>query len=144
MADGSITAGIAAGGSAAARAKGVATPSRVNALRPASAINSAAHYFNQSTDAAHTPDNTAITVQAPEPGNARLSSNIQLILAETRAQEDQSSFLDRSTLDQAVNSYTQSQASVRETIGLAQLSAGLAESRSAGSPPPQIGGGRLA
>ncbi|MBO6504970.1 MAG: hypothetical protein JJ850_16750 [Kordiimonadaceae bacterium] len=124
MADASIAAGAAAGSSSISRTSGASGQGRVSALRPVSALAPTPQAFSQNLAIAR-----PIEVEAPtqvitsEPGTARLSSNVQLILAETRTQEDQSDFVDRSTLDQAANSYAQGQAAVRETIGIAQIAA---------------------
>ncbi len=124
MADASIAAGAAAGNNSISRTSSASGQSRVNALRPVSALAPTPQAFTHSLAVAR-----PIEVEAPppviasEPGAARLSSNVKLILAETRTQEDQSDFVDRSTLDQATNSYAQGQAAVRETIGIAQIAA---------------------
>lgn len=124
MAEASIAAGAAVGGSNISRTSGASGSGRVSALRPVSALAPTPQAFSQNLAIAR-----PIEVEAPapttftEPAAARLSSTTQLILAETRAQEDQSDFVDRSTLDQAVNSYAQGQAAVRETIGFAQIAA---------------------
>lgn len=124
MADASIAAGAAAGGSNISRTPSASGQGRVSALRPVSALAPTPQAFTQNLAVAR-----PIEVEAPavvvtaEPGTARLSSNVQLILAETRTLEDQSDFVDRSTLDQAASSYAQGQAAVRETIGFAQIAA---------------------
>lgn len=123
MADGAVTAGLSAGGNTITRAGGASTQSRVNALRPVSAVAPTAQAFTQALNIPHSAEIEAVITPSPEPGNGRLSSGVQLILAETRAQEDQSDFIDRSTLDQATLSYAQSQEAVRETIGFTKLAA---------------------
>lgn len=123
MADATVAAGSAAGISNISRTNGASGTQRVSPLRPVSAVAPTPQAFTQNL--AFQRD---IEIEQPapvilEPGIGRLSSSVQLILAETRTQEELSEFVDRSVLDQATNSYAQSQASVRETIGLASIAA---------------------
>ena len=131
MADTAISAGLAAGGNSVARTGGASTRPRVDALRPVSAVAPTHQPFSRALVSPAEDEAPAPVLPVAEPGKGMLSTGVQLILAETRAQEDQAAFTDRSTLEQAVASYTKSQASVRETIGLAQLAANA----SAGQPP---------
>ena len=126
MADATVAAASAAGINNIARTNSASGAQRVSPLRPVSAVAPTPQAFTQNL--AFLPNlevespETAASI-TPDPGNARLSSSVQLILAETRTQEDLSDFVDRSTLDQAASSYLRSQASVQETIGLAQIAA---------------------
>ncbi len=137
MADVTAAAGSAAGVNTVSRPGGgpggASGSSRVGALRPVSAVAPTAQSFAQSFAIARPAADEKPAPAKPEPGTGRLSSSVQLILAETRAQEDQSDFIDRSTLDHAANSYAQSEASVRETIGLAQIAAATAVARTEAS-----------
>lgn len=134
MADASIAAGAAAGSSSISRAAGASGQGRVGALRPVSALAPTPQAFTQNLAFARPAEVEApLAVTTSEPGTARLSSNVQLILAETRTLEDQSEFVDRSTLDQAANSYAQGQAAVRETIGFAQIAAANSNIPASGS-----------
>ena len=124
MAEASIAAGAAVGSSNISRTSGASGSGRVSALRPVSALAPTPQAFSQNLAVARPLEVEATApVTFTEPAAARLSSTTQLILAETRAQEDQSDFIDRSTLGQAVSSYAQGQAAVRETIGFAQIAA---------------------
>lgn len=124
MADASIAAGAAANVSSVSRTQSAGGPGRVSALRPVSALAPTPQAFSQNLALARPIEVEPSTpVAAPEPGAAKLSSSVQLILAETRTLEGQSDFVDRSTLDQAASSYSRGQAAVRETIGLAQIAA---------------------
>lgn len=131
MADGSIATNSFAGSKVPART-GSSTPrSRTDALGGFSAPNS---YANQSNElsfpkAVATSGNLEAApqqAQVAEPGNGMLSTSSQLLLAETRTQETLSLVADKSTLDQALNRYTQSQTSVIETMGLSLLTGGTA------------------
>lgn len=129
MANAAVAAGLAAAGSNIIRPGGAATKSRVDAVRPVAQANSSGQGFaNAVTIAVAAESQTARTVGF-EPGKGMLTNGVQLILAETRAQEDAAAFTDRSSVDRALTSYSETQASIRETIGLAKIRAGSA-------PPP--------
>ena len=133
MADASIAAGAAAGSSSISRAAGASGQGRVGALRPVSALAPTPQAFTQNLAFARPAEVEApLAVTTSEPGTARLSSNVQLILA-AWSSVDQSEFVDRSTLDQAANSYAQGQAAVRETIGFAQIAAANSNIPASGS-----------
>ncbi len=135
MADATVAAGIAAGTNNISRSSGASGTQRVSPLRPVSAVAPTPQAFTQNLAFVQTTEqeqSPASVAQAPEPGASRLSSTVQLILAETREQEEQSTFVDRSVLDQATSSYAQSQESVRETIGLARIAAANANTAPAG------------
>lgn len=122
MADGSITAGAVAGSKSLARSSDVTTRSRADALRHLSASGSSRLAFAKSAESAAAPDPVANEIKVAEPGKGMLSTSIQLILAETRTQENQAAYTDKPTVDKALNSYNDSQTSVRETMSLAVLS----------------------
>ncbi len=121
MAETNVSTAVSAGAGTVSRAGSASGSTRTGALRPVSAVAPTSQSFSQTLATPRSTEIEDIIVPALEPGTGRLSSVVQLMLAETRAQEDQSDFLDKAILDQATSSYAQSQASVRETIGLTQL-----------------------
>ena len=60
-------------------------------------------------------DQTSANDQTPV-GNGLLSTSVQILLAETRSQEALAPFAPSSRFGQAINSYTETQSQVRETI----------------------------
>jgi len=131
MADGSIAAGAVSGSKALARSSDVTTRSRADALRHLSTSGSNTSAFAKSANSVAAPESGAAEIKVAEPGKGMLSTSIQLILAETRTQENQAAYTDKPTLDKALNSYNDSQTSVRETMSLAVLT-GSANDRRVG------------
>lgn len=122
MAETTIAATSVVGGKTPARSGGVNPRSRADALRQTSAANSNTFAFSKQIAVANDQQPAAQQTTAAEPGRGLLSTGSQLILAQTRTQDDQSSFADKSVLDTALNSYSRSQSSVIETISLSMLS----------------------
>ncbi len=127
MADVTIAASTIAGGNSVSRSSDANTRSRADALRqsPSSGSDNLA-FTKQVATAGGAEVATQSAAEEPgteEPGNGSLSTSIQLILAETRTRDDQSTFADKSILGKALTSYTSVQASVRETISLAKITA---------------------
>jgi len=129
MADATIATTSVAGSSTAARSNGANQRSRADALRQVSAPRPNSFAFTKQIVAASDQEPAPQQLATADPGNGLLSTGSQLVLAETRTQEDQSSFADKSVLDKALDSYGRSQSSVLETIGLALLSSGPTTSR---------------
>lgn len=123
MADATVATGAVVGGNTVSRPGGASGSPRVGALRPVSAVAPTSQSFTQAFAVTRQGGEEPPAPISAEPGIGRLSSSVQLILAETRTQEEQSDFVDRSTLDQATLSYAQSQEAVRETIGFNKLAA---------------------
>ena len=123
MAETNVTAGIrpAVGGSASLRTGGVSGSPRVGAVRPASPTGIIHRPFSDVL-------NTLTVDQAPqpapivEPGNSMLSKDLQFLLVETRMQEEQALEPTPSNIGRALQSYSNAQASIRETFGNFQLS----------------------
>jgi len=128
MADVTIAASTIAGGNSVSRSSDANTRSRADALRQSSGSNSANLAFSKQVATVGSSE-VATQPAAEEPGNGSLSTSIQLILAETRTRDDQSTFADKSILGKALNSYTNVQASVRETISLAKITASASAPR---------------
>ncbi len=122
MADATIAATSIASSNTTARSNGANHRSRADALRQVSAPGSNNFAFTKQITVTNDQEAATQQLATAEPGNGLLSKGSQLILAETRTQEDQSSFADKSVLDKALNSYSRSQSSVLETISLALLS----------------------
>lgn len=129
MADATIAATSVASSNTATRSGGAHQRSRADALRQVSAPGSNNFAFSKQVTVANGQDTADQQSATPEPGNGLLSTGSQFILAETRTQEDQSTFADKSVLDKALNSYSRSQNSVLETISLALLSSRAATTR---------------
>jgi len=126
MAEVTNAASSIAGRNSLARSSDASTRSRAETLRQSSSPDSGNLSF--STQVA-TADGVGVGVGvAGQPvaekfGQETPSTSTQLILAETRTREDQSPYADKSILGSALNSYNNVQASVRETIGLAKITA---------------------
>lgn len=129
MADGSIAASSLAGGKTLTRSDSAATRSRADALRQFSSSGSHNSSFGKAATSVSEPGLVTAQPAVAEPGNGMLSTSAQLILAETRTQEGQSTFANKSTLDKALSSYNDSQTSVRETMSLSILTARATEPR---------------
>lgn len=124
MADGSIAAGSIAGSKTLARTAGFPSRSRADVLGQLSTAGSNEVGFRSTVAASNSPDPTPQQPLVAEPGNGMLSTSSQLLLAETRTQENLSTVADKSTLDKALGRYSESQTSVIETMGLSLLTGG--------------------
>ena len=98
-------------------------------MRPASPVGTNVA-FSQILGAAPLKREAAVVDDLPitlKAGSGMLSKDVQFLLAETRMQEQQATLPAPSSLGRAIESYSQTQTRVRETIGALRLAARQAE-----------------
>ncbi|WP_262694217.1 hypothetical protein [Kordiimonas aquimaris] len=124
MAETNVVAGArpAAGNNGSILTAGVSGSARVAAVRPASPVGTSLAF----SQALNLPPKSSDSNLNEEPvtlraGSGMLSKDVQFLLAETRMQEEQATIPAPSNIGRAIDSYAQTQARVRETIGAVRL-----------------------
>lgn len=120
MAEANVAAGVrpATSSSSAQRSSSASGSARINAVRPPSPVGTNLAFSQALIPPQPSGDvslqNQPITLKA---GSGMLSKDVQFLLAETRMQEEQASVPAPSSIGRAIDSYSQTQTRVRETIG---------------------------
>ncbi len=127
----SVLAPKAQSASVVGRADRASARGPVGAVRPTSPVGQKAFgaSFSDSATSLQPASNDQVTS-----GSGLLSTNVQILLAETRSQEAATPFVAPSKLGQALNTYVETQGQVRETIRANTAAAVPANSDEQGAP----------